>query len=237
MPDKDISIKRYDTIIALLMYMILFTSVIAGQNLIEVFGITITTGMLIFPFTYILIAASTELYGIKKTREIIFSVAFCNIIMILTIFAFTQIPSERAFLGNSELYHDFSNRISYLLFISTIAFLISENLNAWIISRLKILTSGNMLVFRAFLSTACAIILDTWLVFPLFLSRQQDIEIAILETLVVMTVKLAYDMALLPVFWAIIAFIKYKSDEEIDALPECARPYTAAHYLSTSEEA
>lgn len=235
MPNNERSEYKYSIIIALLLYMILYTGIVAGQNLITFFGITITTGMLIFPFTYILIAISTELYGTRKTREIIFCSAFCNILMIFIIFIFSKIPSERAYIGDPAIYHNFTSRLSYLMLVSTVAFLVSENANVWIISKLRALTNNGNLLTRAFLSTASAIIIDTWLVFPLFLSRQNDLGLAVWETLIVMCIKLGYDIVLLPIFCVIIEMIKYQHGDREDCLPGYAKAFTSSSYLGGND--
>lgn len=224
----------YDTIVAMSIYSILVTSIIAGQNTIRVFGHSITSGMLIFPLTYILIAVSTELCGVKRTRSVIFCTSLCNVFMGLIIFIFTKIPSPSSFLGDSIFYHNFSCRLSYFLFISTIAFMISENVNVWIISRLNFLTGWKMLIFRTFLSTSCAIIIDTWILFPLsiYFIKNNAIAQAIIDTFIIMIIKMAYDLFLLPVFWVIVAIIRRREKMlTLDNSSSFALPYSSISYL------
>lgn len=225
----------YETIITMCLYTILVTSIIAGQNTIRIFNHTITTGMLIFPLTYILIAMSTELSGIKKTRLIIFTAGACNIFMGAMIIIFTKLPVTGSFVGNAELYQQFSYRLSYFLFASTFAFVISENANAWILTRLKILIGGERLFLRAFLATTSAIAIDTWILFPvsIFYVKSERIDHAIVETFIIMLIKIVYDILLLPLFWIIIALIK---KEDVNSLPSFAKPFTSTAYLNKTRD-
>lgn len=231
----------YETIVAMSIYTILITSIIAGQNTIRVFGHTITSGMLIFPLTYILIAVSTEICGVKRTRAIIFFSSLCNFFMGLVIFIFTKIPSESSFFGNSSFYHDFSCRLSYFLFISTIAFMISENVNVWVISRLDFLTGWRMLIFRTFLSTSCAIIIDTWILFPIsiYFIKKSAIGQAIIDTFIIMIIKMTYDLLMLPIYWVIVGIIREREKRlTLENSPPCVLPYSSVSYLhaKTSQE-
>ena len=223
---------RYDVKIAMLIFTILVTSSIAGQNLINVFGHNIATGMLLFPLTFPLVAAATELYGFEYTRSIIWTAAFCNMLMVFMIFLFTIIPSSRAYVGDPVLYHKFCDRLSYLVLISTFAYLISEYVNARIISKLGIWTSGNFLLFRALASISVAIMIDTWLIFPFFISRQKMLSVAIGETFIDMFVKIGYEILLLPLFWLLVEYVRYKEGRYYqEQLPECSSSYSSVHYL------
>jgi len=221
--------KRYDTFLAMATYCILITCAISGQNLINVFGLTVTSGMFVFPFTYMFIAASTELYGAQTTRQTIIYCTAANAVMLGVIFLFTQIPSERSAIGSAEVYHAFLNRFSYVLGISTLAFAISENVNVWLLSRLKVLTHGRLFIQRAFLSTVCAVTLDTMLVFPFYFSRQGSFSQAAMEASMVLGMKIFYDIALLPLCWGMVACIK--SITAAPTLPQSATPFTSSYYL------
>lgn len=225
----------YETIIAMCLYTIMITSIIAGQNAVKIFNHTITTGMLIFPLTYILVATSTELYGVKKTRIIILCASFGNLFMGGMIFLFTKLPISSSFIGNVQLYHQFSHRLSYFLFISTFAFVVSESANVWVISRLRLITGGKKLLLRAFLSTSSAVIIDSWILFPLSISfiKNAKLSQAIVETFLIMLIKIGYDMLLLPVFWVVVAIIKQK--EGIGILSDCAVPFSSITYLNQNK--
>lgn len=224
---------KSDLKIAMLMFVILIASSIAGQNFINLFDHNIATGMLIFPINFILVALITELYGFRYARSIILFAAFCNMILASIIILFTKIPSSSAYIGDALVYHKFCERLAHLIFISTCAYIISEYTNAWIISNLSRIFSGKFLLWRAFLSISIGVTVDTWLFFPIVLSRQNSTSAAAMETFFDMFVKIGYEMLLLPLFWILIEYSKYRKQNTsyFDNLPESALPYSSVHYL------
>lgn len=221
--------KRYDTFLAIATYCILITCAISGQNLVNLFGLTVTSGMFVFPFTYIFIAASTELYGAKTTRRTILYCTMANLTMLAIIYIFAHMPSERSAIGSAAVYRLFLDRFSYVLSISTMAFAISESVNVWLLSKLNVFTQGKWFLQRAFLSTVCAVTLDTLLVFPFFLSRQASVGQAVIEASMVLMIKIFYDIALLPFCWGIVACIRTMTAAPV--LPPSAIPFTSSYYL------
>lgn len=221
--------KRYHTFLAIATYCVLLTSVISGQNLINLFGLTVTSGMFVFPFTYMFIAASTELYGSETTRRTILYCALANAFMIGVIYLFSLMPSTKSAIGSAETYHLFLERFSYVLAISTVAFVVSEHVNVYLLSKLNVLTHGKRFIQRAFFSTVCAVTVDTLLVFPFFLSRHSTLSHAALEAFWVLGMKVFYDIALLPMCWGMVAGIK--SITAAPVLPPSAIPFTSAYYL------
>lgn len=221
--------NRYHTFLALATYCILIASTISGQHLVTFFGLTVTSGMFVFPLTYMFIAASTELYGAETTRRTILYCTMANVTMLAIIYIFGHMPSERSAIGSAEVYRLFLERFSYVLAISTIAFSVSESVNVWLLSKLNMLTQGKWFLQRAFLSTVCAVTLDTLLVFPFFLSRQASLSQAVIEASMVLLIKIFYDIALLPFCWATVACIKTITAAPV--LPPSAIPFTSSYYL------
>ena len=224
---------NYDIKIAMFLYAILLTSLIAGQNLINIFGYTITSGMLIYSFTLHFIAAATELFGFKKARTMVWTTTVCNVFMISIIIAFTYLPSSAAYIGDSEVYRDFSQGMAFLMSVSTYSYVISEYINVWIISKLRALTNGKFLLLRALFSTSVATIADTLLVFPFFLTRQETLSEAMVGMFIVLGVKLIFDIIFLPLVWIIVAYVRYKdSSLNNNSTDSMSSPYSSVTYLS-----
>lgn len=220
-------------VLGMLILTIQLSSCIAGQNLISIYGLRVTYGALIFQLTYILVAVSTELFGLEYTRSVIKTTVFCNLLMVSIILLFAMLPSSRSYLGDADLYHRFCMRLTYLMTVSAFAYYISEYTNSWVISKLKILTNGKYFVMRVWLSTTVGTIVDTWLVFPFYLSRQIDLSSSIIETFIHMFAKLGYDAFLVPISWIIIEIIKKRNSIEKRLLPEYAFEFTSGNYLKS----
>jgi uncharacterized integral membrane protein (TIGR00697 family) len=225
--------SKNNALLAVLLFTILISSCIAGQNLITFWEIKITSGALIFPFTYILVAISTEINGLKYTRSLIRITAFCSLVMSAIIMLFTILPSDKAYIGDIAIYHKFCSRLAYLMSISSFAYLISEYINSWALEKFRIMMNGRHFILRVFLSSSIGSIVDTWLVFPFFISRQTSLESSLIETCIHMFLKLGYDLLLLPIGWLIIEYIKRQKNNFDDMLPDFIKQYSSRHYLSS----
>jgi len=234
MLDNILSRPGYEVKIPMLIFTILVASTIAGQNFISILGYKITSGTLIYPFTFPLVASLTELYGFRYARSVIWTGAFCNLLMAIIIFIISMTPSSQAYVGDVDIYHRFCERMTKLITFSTLAFIVSEYANAWILSRLGVLIQGKFLLIRALLSVSSAVAIDTWIIFPLFLTRQKNISIALKETFAYMMIKIIMEICLLPVFWAIVEYVRRREGGyHFSEIPECGLPFTSVQYIKT----
>ena len=125
---------------------------IVSQKLVRVSGFDFSAGIIIFPLTYILNNIIAEIWGYRKMRLVIWMGFLMNFLAILifrlTIWApvsphFFNQDSFRLILGSSER----------IVVASFIAFLLGSFINAYLMSKMKILLHGRHFGLRAILST------------------------------------------------------------------------------------
>lgn len=226
--------EKYGMGLAMIVFTILTSGAIVGQNFITVFGLNnISTSMFITPIAFILVAAITELYGFRYARSVIWMFSVCSLFMAFLLFIFTKIPASNAYIGDVNVFHKFCIRLAIIVTSSAVISLISEHVNAWSISKLRMFTRGRFLLLRAFLSISFAVAIDTGLFFPFFILRQHyNITASFEEICLHISVKILFEVMLLPVFWLIVECIKLKEGEaEFDTLPECGIFYSSARLL------
>lgn len=204
---------RYFSLLAMIFVCGLVLSNLTSSKLIDFFGITLTGGMLPYLITYSISGLITEVYGYKRSRQLIWGAVFSNIF-----FAFFIWLS--VYLKPSEVWH-YQKEYSLILmavprvvFSSIISYVCSEFLNSYLIAKLKIYCGGHKLWIRMAIASSIAISIDNFLFF--FMSYSHTLSIA---DLIDSSMK-SYVFSLI-FEWAFIPFVvffakKLKNIEQVD---------------------
>jgi len=130
----------------------LIISNIVGQKLIRVFGFDITAGILIFPITYIINDLIAEVWGYRKMRLIIWSAFSLNFLTAI-IFRISIIAPPSPHFRHQHAFALVLQNSERIIIASFIAFLIGSFINAYIMSKMKIMQHGKHFSIRAVVST------------------------------------------------------------------------------------
>ena len=184
-------------IFGMLFTVCLIVANIVGQKLITVAGIDITAGLLIFPITYILNDLIAEVWGYRKMRLIIWSAFMLNFFAVLVFRISIWAPASPHFQFQQAfkiVLHN-SERIAVASFI---AFLFGSFLNAYVMSKMKIMQRGKNFSIRAVVSTIVGEGADSLVFFTIaftgIISRHQLILLILTQT----ALKTAYEIVALP---------------------------------------
>lgn len=147
--------------LAMLFSSCLVISNIVSQKLVPFFGFTITGGNFIYMLTYILGDIITEVYGYKKSRQLIWATVSINLIALFSYKLAIILPSSEFwhYQNAFELILGSSDRI---IIASLIAYCSSEFINSYIVARIKMLTKGKKIWLRIILASICAITVDNF---------------------------------------------------------------------------
>lgn len=107
----------------------------------------------IFPMTYALGDVITEVYGYKIARKLIWLSLLLQFIFSLLVTTIVHLPSPSYWTGSSAYFLVFGSIIKFVL-AGTIANLVSNFMNVYIVSKLKIPFEGKFFGIRSILSTA-----------------------------------------------------------------------------------
>lgn len=154
MNDKKESIyvtKRYCIMCVIYVTCILASNIMAVK-LVNVFGLTMTSAMFVFPITYILGDVFTEIYGFKKAGLAIWMGFICNALMVLLFIIMIKMPFPESWT-NQEALVSVLGTTPRILMAGLIAYLFGGFSNSIIMSRLKVLTNGKHLWIRTIAST------------------------------------------------------------------------------------
>lgn len=155
--------ERSDAIVGLYVAFILFSN-IAAQKIAE-FNLGFTTlfspaVVLIFSVTFLMTDIVNERFGRKETQRMIF-IGFISQVAI-TAFTFLLLYLKPApFWGNQAVFESLFGQVPRIIFASYVAFLTSENLDAYIFDWFKRLTRGKHLWARNVFSSLPSMAVDS----------------------------------------------------------------------------
>lgn len=185
---------------------LLVSNIIAGK-LIEVYKITLSAAVILFPLTYILGDVLTEVYGFERARSVIWMGFACNILMAFMFYIVVLLPYPDFWEGQSSyaMVLGFTPR---LVLASLIAFWAGEMSNAMVLSKMKIMTQGKWLWTRTIGSTVVGEGIDT--VIFIGLAFYGSVPHGVLLTMIIAQYlwKVAYEILATPITYFIVAWVK-----------------------------
>lgn len=191
---------------------ILFCVCLIAANLLEtkviqIFGLTITAGVIVFPFSYIINDCIAEVWGFKKARLIIWSGFLMNFFVVMLGLVAVQLPAA-PFWDGGEHFNFVFGMAPRIVAASLSAFLVGSFLNAYVMSKMKIASQGRNFSLRAIVSTLVGETADSLVFFPIAFGGM----IAWRELLVMMAVQIAlkslYEVVVLPLTVRVVNFVK-----------------------------
>jgi uncharacterized integral membrane protein (TIGR00697 family) len=191
---------------------ILFNICLVASNLLEtkvvqVFGITATAGLIVFPISYIINDCIAEVWGFKKARLIIWSGFASNFLVIGFAQLAVMLPAA-PFWEGEEGFNFVFGMAPRIAIASLIAFLVGSFLNAYVMSKMKIASKGKNFSLRAIVSTLAGESADSLIFFPVAFGG----IIAWQELLVMMCIQIVlkslYEVLILPVTIQVVNAIK-----------------------------
>ena len=184
-------------IFGMLFTVCLIVANIVGQKLITVEGIDVTAGLLIFPVTYIINDLIAEVWGYRKMRLIIWTGFLMNFFVVLIFRISIWAPASHNFL-NQQAFELILRNTERITVASFIAFLFGSFLNAYVMSKMKILQHGRHFSVRAVASTIVGEGADSLVFFTIafsgILNRHQLLFLILTQT----ALKTAYEIIALP---------------------------------------
>ena len=180
---------------------------------INIWGLIFTAGDILFPFTYILNDVFTEVYGFDKSKLIIWTSFFCNLLMIIIFKITILLPSSESFEMQEELVKILGST-PRILIASFISFLVGNFANSIVMSKMKVKTEGKYLALRTIGSTLVGEGLDTLIFIPIVFINSLDLQTMIFLIINTYLLKVLLEIILTPITYKVIKFIKKK--EKID---------------------
>lgn len=187
---------------------------IAAIKLVSVFGITLTGGFIIFPFTTMLSTVIVEVYGYKNSRQAIWAGFILNLSFVFFISIVNIIPPS----SHWKLQNEFTNILvpdTRIIIASLISFFLADFSNSFLMARMKIRNKGKSLTKRIVTSYTISFSID--IVLFMLLAFYGTMPFIILSKLMTAAYvkKMLCQTAFLPGIWYLIDLLKKKEGIEV----------------------
>lgn len=192
----------------------LVTSNLLQAKVIQLFGITITAGVIVFPISYIINDCIAEVWGFKKARLIIWSGFASNFLVII----FTQIAiwlPGAPFWENESGFNMVFGMAPRIALASLSAFLVGSFLNAYVMSKMKIASDGKNFSLRAIASSLVGETADSMIFFPIAFIGIMPAEAIGIMIITQAILKTLYEVVILPITIRVVNFIKKYEDTDV----------------------
>ena len=191
---------------------IVFNVCLIAANLLEtkviqLGGLTVTAGLLVFPISYIINDCIAEVWGFRKARLIIWSGFVMNFFVVTLGLIAVSLPAA-PFWEGEEHFNFVFGMAPRSVAASLMAFLVGSFLNAYVMSRMKIASRGRNFSARAIWSTVVGETADSLIFFPVaFGGVIAWRELAVMMGLQIL-LKSAYEVVILPVTIRVVKAVK-----------------------------
>jgi uncharacterized integral membrane protein (TIGR00697 family) len=194
-------------LLGILFNVCLVASNLLGTKLINVFGISVTGGLMIFPISYIINDCVAEVWGYRKARLLIWSGFASNFFTVAVGLIAVALPAA-PFWEGEEHFNFVFGMAPRIAFASLMAYLVGSFLNAWVMSRMKLRHHERRFSLRAITSTLIGEGADSLIFFPLaFGGLMPASELAKMMILQV-SAKTLYEIIVLPLTTQVVKYVK-----------------------------
>lgn len=194
-------------LLGILFNVCLITANLLETKVIQICGITVTAGLLVFPVSYIINDCIVEVWGFRKARLIIWSGFAMNFFTVLLGLAAVALPAAPFWEGEAHFNFIFG-LAPRIVTASLLAFLVGSFLNAYVMSRMKLRSHGRHFSARAFWSTVVGETADSCIFFPIAFGGIIAWQELMMMMAVQILLKSLYEVVILPVTIRVVRAIK-----------------------------
>ena len=191
---------------------ILFCVCLVAANLLEtkvvqIWKITATAGLVVFPISYIINDCIAEVWGFRKARLIIW-MGFAMNFMVVALAQLAILMPAAPFWEGEEGFNFVFGMAPRIAVASLTAFLVGSFLNAYVMSKMKISSKGKHFSLRAITSTVVGESADSLLFFPIAFGGVVPVNELLILIVTQACLKTAYEIVILPVTIRVVRFVK-----------------------------
>ncbi|MDL2212412.1 queuosine precursor transporter [Bacteroides sp. OttesenSCG-928-E20] len=194
-------------LLGILFNVCLITANLLETKVIQVFGITVTAGLLVFPISYIINDCIAEVWGFKKARLIIWSGFAMNFFVVAVAQIAVALPAA-PFWEGEEGFNFVFGMAPRIVVASLAAFLVGSFLNAYVMSKMKVASGGKHFSVRAIGSTVVGETADSFIFFPLAFGGVIPAKELLMMIGIQIVLKSMYEVVILPVTIRVVKAIK-----------------------------
>jgi len=201
-------------VLGMLFTVCLIVSNIVEQKLILIGPYEATAGLLLFPITYIVNDLIAEVWGYRKVRLIIWNGFLMNFLAVLVFKLSIWVPGSENFT-NQTAFASVLGNTERMVIASFIAFLFGAFLNAFVMSKMKILQKGRGFSIRAIVSTIVGEGADSLVFFFIAFSGVIPLNDLWMLILTQTAMKTGYEIFALPITNFLVKWVKKREGIDV----------------------
>jgi queuosine precursor transporter len=174
-------------------------------------------GVLIFPIAYIINDVIVEVWGYQKARLIIWSGFAVNLLAAI-FFTLAIVVPAAPFWQNQTAFSTILGSTPRIIVASLLAYLTGSFLNAFVMSKVKVLMKGRDFSVRAILSTLVGEAADSFIFIIIAFAGNLPFNVLIGMIFTQATIKTIYEIVILPFTILVVNWVK--KVEGIDTFDE-----------------
>ncbi len=195
----------------------LLVSNILATKIILIGSFVAPAGVLIFPIAYIINDVIVEVWGYQKARLIIWSGFVVNILAVLFFTLGIVVPAA-PFWQNQDAFATILGSTPRIIIASLLAYLIGSFLNAFVMSKVKVLMKGKDFSVRAILSTLIGESADSMIFITIAFAGTMPLNVLIIMIFTQAFIKTIYEIVILPFTILVVKWVK--KVEGVDSFDE-----------------
>jgi queuosine precursor transporter len=204
---------KYLGMISVFFVSVLLISNVASSKILDLKGLILDGGTLLFPLSYIFGDILTEVYGYKNSRKVIWLGFFMALLMSVVFIIVGKLPPASDW-GNQASYDAILGLTPRIVLASLVAYFLGSFSNSFILAKMKIWTVGKMLWARTIGSTVVGELVDSSLF--ILIAFWGILPNSVLVSLIISNYlfKTAVEVAFTPITYKVVAFLKRKEGED-----------------------
>lgn len=192
--------------LAVLFCTCLIVSNFIASKVFVVLGVTLPAAVIVFPVSYIINDCLSEVYGYRRARLVIWMGFLMNFFAVLVAQLAVLLPGA-PFWPDDAAFGTVFGAAPRATVASLMAFLVGSTLNAWLLSRMKVLQKGRHFWLRAIVSSVVGELADSLIFIPVMFWA---LGAEALLTMIVCQVsaKVLYEVLILPLTKGVVGRLK-----------------------------
>jgi uncharacterized integral membrane protein (TIGR00697 family) len=192
----------------------LLVSNILASKIMMVGAWSAPAGVLVFPLAYIINDVIAEVWGYSKARLIIWAGFGVNLLAVL-FFSLGIVATPAPFYSSQEAFSTVLGNTPRIVAASLLAYLVGSFLNAYIMSRFKVLTRGKGFSIRAVVSTFVGEGADSLIFITVAFAGIFPAGVLFTMVLTQAIIKTVYEIAILPLTVWVVGKVKKLEGEDV----------------------
>ncbi|MDD5082687.1 MAG: queuosine precursor transporter [Dehalococcoidales bacterium] len=198
---------RFFTLITAIFVAVVLISNVASSKWVSLGPFTFDGGTILFPLSYIFGDILTEVYGYRKSRQVIWTGFGCALLMALVFATVGRLPPAAGWEGQAA-YETILGTTPRIVVGSVVAYFAGEFSNSFTLAKMKIFTRGRWLFTRTIGSTIIGEGVDTLLFIVIAFAGTLPWNLLLAGIVSNYIFKVAVEITATPATYAIVGYLK-----------------------------